>query len=77
MGCYCNKNASNHVVRNNKLDLMELNKLNKSLLLSNHVDIMNNLHKNYYFSIKLKSHWAHILDFLNYKELKEAGKLNK
>jgi len=88
MGCYCTKNTENKIIKPKKLSNK---KLNISNLLGFHtqnegsseIKFDSNYAKNklmirrkYFFFIQKKM-WIIILDFLPYRDLCQAGLLNK
>jgi hypothetical protein len=91
MGCYCTKNSETKIIRPKKLSNRQLNfshligpppqdenieSCSQKLFLNNNARNKLILRRNMFFYIQKKM-WIKILDFLSYRDLCQAGLLNK
>jgi hypothetical protein len=78
MGCGCTKSESSNVEVNNKIIFESKLKKRKHMELDNAstIQIPSEMKKCYVFCIS-QYLWVNILDFLNYKDLRQAGKTSR
>lgn len=90
MGCNCTKSTTTAVAKGNKISEIRSNvisvqkskggvskmSVNSGVNLRSSLKFAMSIHRNYFYVIQRKT-WLVILDFLPYKDLCQAGHLNK
>lgn len=73
MGCSCQKNVKSQIVSRNRLSEIRSNFI---AIETKKKEVARAPNRNRFFSLQRKT-WIIILDFLPYKDLCQAGQLNK